>query len=344
MGMLRGIGLSIAAMLAVASTVAANPDTLKSHPGHYVALNRHDDPARVMDGLALPGVRGVQIRYTWKSLEPERGRYDFSRLAADLDRAGRLGLRLVAFIEDKSFFTDEHLLPAYLDAQALPFSRGGMVAKRWDPLVVERLGALFSALGARFDEHPYFEGIALQESAMGFSPEIEAAHGYTPEKYRDALIAILRSARRGLPHSQVFWYMNFLEGRQAYLADVAEVAVEERIAMGGPDVLPDRASLVRLTYPIYRRFAGRLTLFCSIQNDSYAHPRAGADGAGGYWTLEQLLIFARDELHVDYLFWNRKDWRKPPDSWNWDDAIPVIRAHPELQPKQARTPIASPAP
>lgn len=346
MGMLRGIGLAVvlAIAAALASAATASPDTLKSHPGHYVALNRHDDPARVMDGLVLPGVQGMQIRYTWKSLEPERGRYEFSRLAADLERASRLGLRLVAFIEDKSFFTDEHLLPAYLDTRALPFSRGGMVAKRWDPLVVERLGALFTALGLRFDEHPYFEGIALQESAMGFAPEIEAAHGYTPEKYRDALIAILRSARRALPHSQIFWYMNFLEGRQAYLSDVAEVAVAERIAMGGPDVLPERASLVRLTYPLYRRFAGRLTLFCSIQNDSYAHPRAAANDTNRYWTLEELLVFARDELHVSYLFWNRKDWRKPPDSWNWNDALPVIRAHPELQPEQVTTPIAPATP
>jgi len=310
-----------------AQTVA----TLKYHPGHYVSLNRPDDAARVMPGLVLPGVRGVQIRYTWKSLEPERGRYDFSRIADDLERAARLGLQLVAFIEDKSFFTEAHHLPAYLDAYALPFTRGGMVAKRWDPTIIERMGALLSALGEHFDAHPHFEGVALQESAMGFTPEIETLHGYTPEKYRDALIALLRSARRGLPRSQVFWYMNFLEGKQAYLADVAEVAVEERIAMGGPDVLPERASLVRLTYPLYARFAGRLTLFCSIQNDSYAHHRENSAGQNRYWTLEELLMFARDELHVSYLFWNRKDWRKPPDSWTWNDAIAVIRAHPELQ-------------
>jgi hypothetical protein len=309
---------------------SATVDALKYHPGHYVSLNSTDDAARVMPALALPGIRGVQIRYPWKQLEPERGRYDFSQIEEDLNEARRLGLQLVAFIEDKSFFTTEHHLPAYLDAYALPFRRGGMVAKRWDPLIVERMGALFAALGQRFDADPHFEGIALQESAMGFTPEIETRHGYTPEKYRDALIAILRSARRALPRSQIFWYMNFLEGRQAYLVDVAEVAAAERIAMGGPDVLPDRASLVRLVYPLYDRFAGRMTLFCSIQNDSYAHRRE--NGAGRYWTLEELFLFARDQLHVSYLFWNHKYWRKPPDSWNWDDATKVIRHYPGLQP------------
>ncbi len=313
--------------------IAGGAVELKHHQGHYVSLNPEDDAARIMPELVLPGVRGVQIRYPWKSLEPERGRYDFSRIEHDLEQARRLGLRLVAFIQDKSFFTEEHHLPAYLEAYALPFKRGGMVAKRWDPLIVERLEALFSALGQRFDTEPYFEGIALQESAMGFSREIETRHGYTPEKYRDALISILRGARRGLPNSQIFWYMNFLEGKQAYLAEVAEVAVAERIAMGGPDVLPERASLVRLTYPLYPRFAGRLTLFCSIQNDSYAHRRE--DDAGRYWTPEELLLFARDRLHVSYLFWNRKYWRKPPDSWNWDDAMRAIRAYPELPPGPA---------
>jgi hypothetical protein len=321
------------ALAPLSAAIAADRGALKHHPGHYVSLNHSDDAASVMPGLVLPGVRGVQIRYAWKQLEPERGRYDFSRIEADLELARRLGLQLVAFIEDKSFFTEEHHLPAYLDAYVLPFKRGGMVAKRWDPVIVERLGALFSALGGRFDTDPHFEGIALQESAMGFTSEIETLHGYTPEKYRDALIAILRSARRGLPGSQIFWYMNFLEGKQAYLADVAEIAAEERIAMGGPDVLPERASLARLTYPLYARFAGRMTLFCSIQNDSYAHRRESGAGSSRYWTLEELLLFAREQLHVSYLFWNRKYWRKPPDSWNWDDATKVIRAYPRLQPE-----------
>lgn len=322
---------ALAASLVLACARAADipPPDLKYHPGHYVSLNREDAP-EVMRTLIEPGIRGVQIRYTWRSLEPERGRYELSRIDADLRLASALGLQFVAFIEDKSFTTEEHLLPDYLADYALPFTRGGYVAKRWDPFVVERLGALLDAVGERFDAQPAFEGVALQESAMGFAPGIALAQGYSPEAYRDALIAILSRARRALPTSQIFWYMNFLEGRQQYLADIAEAIVPLRIAMGGPDVLPDNPALARLTYPLYARFADRLTLFCSIQYNSYAHPHADRRAGTKYWTLQELLDFARNELHVSYLFWNRKTWRKPPDSSDWNDAQRVIRAHPDL--------------
>lgn len=322
------VRIGVVAALLLLCTAARATAPLKFHPGHYVSLNHHDAPENVLPALAaIPGVRGVQIRYPWRRLEPSPEVYDLSSLATDLALARRHGLQLVAFIEDKTFFTDAHHLPDDLASLALPFQRGGRVAKRWDPVVVARLGALLEAIGARFDDDPAFEGIALQESAMGFSRAIERRHGYTPERYRDALKAILRAARAALPTSQVFWYMNFLEGRQAYLADVAETAVSERVAMGGPDVLPDRPSLVRLTYPLYARFSGRLTLFCSIQNDSYAHRRTSGEG---YWSLPELLRFARDDLGVSYLFWNRKDWRKPPDSWSWPDAVAAISAAPDL--------------
>lgn len=332
MRLTRALLAALAAGLALACAHAAEPpprDALKYHPGHYVSLNREDPPA-VMRTLPGPGIRGVQVRYTWKSLEPERDRYQFSRIDADLRLASELGLQFVAFIEDKSFTTEEHLLPDYLADYALPFTRGGYVAKRWDPFVIERLDALLTALGERFDAHPGFEGVALQESAMGFTPRIAREQGYTPEAYRDALIDILSRARRALPTSQIFWYMNFLEGRQQYLADVAEAMIPYRIAMGGPDVLPDNPALARLTYPLYPRFADRLTLFCSMQYNSYAHLHADRRARTKYWTLEELLDFARNELHVSYLFWNRKTWRKPADSWNWDDALNAIRAHPRL--------------
>ncbi|MDR2878179.1 MAG: hypothetical protein LBV36_09120 [Chromatiales bacterium] len=329
MRLLQLLLIGLTASLALAWAATAPTSALKFHPGHYVSLNLEDAPD-VMRTLAQPGIRGVQVRYTWRSLEPERDHYDFSRIDADLRLASSLGLHFVAFIEDKSFNSDEHLLPDYLADKALPFTRGGYVAKRWDPFVVERFGALFDALGARFDQHPDFEGIALQESAMGFSADVAREQNYTPEAYRDALIEILTRARQALPSSQIFWYMNFLEGGQKYLADIATAVIPLHIAMGGPDVLPNNPALARLTYPLYARFAGQLTLFNSMQYNSFAHRHANPLAHTKYWTLQELLDFARDELHVSYLFWNHKTWRKPLDSWNWDDALIVIRKNPEL--------------
>jgi len=304
----------------------------KRNPGHYIALNDWDGDTQLIQAVR-PGVTGIHKRYPWADLEPEFGVYDFSRIEADLALAGDHGMRFVIMIEDKSFTMDVKRTPSYLhDGYTLPYTHGGWVAKRWDPWVLERLALLTRALGERFDDHPWLEGVAFQETAMGFTPQIQAAHGYTPEKYRDAIIQMLIATRSHFPRSQVFWYMNYLEGRQAYLGDVAEAVADHDIAMGGPDILPDSWPLNFHTYPLYDRFKGRMTLFNSVQYDSYQHAHLDPDAATTYWTPEELFIFARDRLHLNYMFWTRKPQRDPPDSYNWLDALSVIAANPSLRP------------
>lgn len=305
-------------------------ETVKYHPGHYIALNDWDGPAQMIQAVR-PGVTGIHKRYPWKTLEPAPGVYDFSGVAADLALAADHGMQLVVMIEDKSFSLDTKMTPPYLwDDYTLPYVHGGQVAKRWSPYVVERMGLLTAALGAAFDVHPNLEGIAFQESAMGFTPQIANAHGYTPAAYRDALIAMLIAAKSHFPRSQVFWYMNYLEGGQAYIGDIAEAVLAHGVAMGGPDVLPDSWPLGFHSYPYYARFKGRMTLFGSMQYDSYAHLHADSSRSGKYWTMDELFEFARDELHVDYVFWTRKPRSDPADSYNWTHALPVIAANPEF--------------
>jgi len=298
---------------------------LKYNPGHYIALNDWDGPAQMIEAIR-PGVRGIHKRYPWRQLEPSFGVYDFSGIERDLQLARDHGVQLVIMIEDKSFSPSVKVTPEYLWANhTLPYTAGGWVAKRWAPWVVERMAALTEAMGKRFDRHPNFEGVAFQESAMGFTQAIQKQHNYTPEAYRDALIQQLTNTRKHFPTSQVFWYMNFLEGRQAYLAEVIEAVIPHRIAMGGPDVLPDNGALTRLTYPLYEQFKGRLTMFNSVQYDSYKHVHATAGYATKYWTPQQLFVFARDRLNVNYLFWTRKPRPAPADSYHWVDALGLIR-------------------
>lgn len=291
-------------------------------PGHYVSLTRNDNLATVAR-TEMPGVVGIQKRYTWRELEPERGQYQFGDLRADLDALLAADLSLVVFIQDKTF-GGGNPMPGYLEAMALPNRPNGFTAMRWHPEVVDRMTALLRALGAAFDCHPAFEGIALQESALGLDESPRRKNGYRAERYRDALIEILQAAADALPRSQVFWYMNYLPGGNRYLVEIAQKAADAGIAMGGPDILPDSGPLSRLVYPMYGRFQGRMTLFGSMQNDSFAHPRL--DGrAEGYWSLDDLYHFARNDLHVDYIFWNRKTWRDPADSYAFEDALEVIR-------------------
>ncbi|MEX0707140.1 MAG: putative Ig domain-containing protein [Woeseia sp.] len=297
---------------------------IEKHPGHYISMNRYDDQAAMIDAIR-PGVTGLQKRYTWAELEPSFDRYDFSALRSDLDLLAGQGMRLVVFVEDKSF-DGSYPTPVYLQADhTLANHNGGYTALRWHPYVLQRFHRLIAALGAAFDTHPAFEGVALQESSLSLGDYLLDTYGYTPELYRDALIDTITVARKSLPTSQVFWYMNYLPRRQDYIAEIANRAAELGVSMGGPDVLPDSDPLQRLVYPYYPEFAGRMVLFNSMQFDSYRHLQADPDSATKYWSMLELFKFARDQLYVDYLFWNRVVSAKPADSHDWRDALDVIK-------------------
>ncbi|MDR2877080.1 MAG: hypothetical protein LBV36_03445 [Chromatiales bacterium] len=313
-----------------ATTPAASTSTntkRKYNPGHYIALNDWDGATQMIEAVK-PGVRGFNKRYRWIDLEPTQGNYNFAQIQADLTVARDHGMQLVVMIEDKSFSPGLKITPRYLWPYTLPYTAGGEVSKRWDPLVVARMAALTSAMGARFDSHPSFEGVAFQETAMGFTPAIQQQSGYTPEKYRDAIITMLSNARKSFPTSQVFWYMNYLEGKQAYLGQIASAVVPLGIVMGGPDVLPDSWQLNYHSYPFFKQFKGKMKMFNSIQYDSYKHQHATKGYATKYWTTAELFRFARDNLNVNYLFWTRKPVPDPRDSYDWTYALPVIRNNP----------------
>jgi hypothetical protein len=229
-------------------------------------------------------------------------------------------------VEDKSF-DGTSPAPDYLAAKTLPNIPGGYSVVRWDPWVRVRYQALMKALGTAFDKHPGLEAIALQESAPGFTDAQYTQTNYTPELYRDSLIELLTTMKRSLPTSQVFWYMNFLPKGQSYIASVANAVAPLGVSMGGPDILPESASLVSKVYPFYDQFQGKMTLFCSAQFDSYEHVKSST---GKYYTPQEIFAFARDDLHVSYVLWNHKTWDSPAGSYNWLDALPVIAKNPSF--------------
>jgi hypothetical protein len=301
----------------------------KFHPGHYVSVGK---ARKDFAGVKTEGVTGIQLRYRWANLEPEEGRYDFAPIERDLQAAKRAGLQLVVMIEDKTF-DYEMPTPAYLhDKRTVATRNRGYMAVRWDPEVNDRFKQLIASLGARFDCEPHFEGVAFQETALSLDDQVLSQYGYTPEKYRDSLIGLLRSAAKSLPSSRVFWYMNFLPRRQEYIGDIAQAIVGTGVVMGGPDVLPENQALARRVYPFYDKFSGRLKLFGSMQHDSYRQRRSsGGAGDSPYWSMDEMFKFARDRLHVDYLFWEYRTKRQPPDSRDWDDAREVIARNPTLR-------------
>jgi hypothetical protein len=301
--------------------------TRKFHPGHYTALLRGQGGLKYMNDAVRPGVVGIMKRYTWRRLEPTPGTYDFSGIQSDLAWASSYGMQLIVMIEDKTF-QDERPTPAYLDGYTFRNRIGGYTVLRWNPYVVARWKALVKAMGARFDAHPNFEGIATQETAMGFDGSQLAAHGYSPELYRDAYIQMFESALASLPTSRIFWYQNFFTGNQSYIAAIARAVGPKGVVMGGPDVLPDDQPLLTKSYPYYSQYLGRMHLFAQVEGICYRAPHETAGYSTRYWTMDELFGFARDQLHVNYMIWVRVPKSTPADSYNWYDALPTIVANP----------------
>jgi hypothetical protein len=301
--------------------------TRKNHRGHYIAMLKSMDSASVMIDSIKPGVVGFMKRYTWRQLEPSLGVYDFSEIQSDLATAAGQGMHLIVMIEDKSFKM-ERPTPAYLDSYTLLNKPGGYTVVRWSPYVVTRWKALVSALGNRFDSNQAFEGIATQETALGFTNTTLDANGYTPEKYRDAYIDMLTHASNVLPTSRIFWFMNFFPRKQDYIASVANAVVGRGVVMGGPDVAPDEWAIQNRVYPLYHQFEGRMPLFGQVEDMCYRHVHADTSYPTKYWTMTELFRYARDNLVVNYMIWVRLP--KPPETGAYDyfDALPVIANNP----------------
>ena len=237
----RAFTLAALAILAVTLcpvTADAYQTTRKFHPGHYsVILRAHNGQQKYMDDAVRPGMRGIVKKYRWRELEPTKGNYNFSMIQSDLYWAQAYGMQLIIMIEDKTFKL-ERPNPAYLDTLSPRNRTNGFTMVRWNPTVVARYKALVAAMGKRFDSHRNFEGIAQQESSLGLDSSTLQRYGYTPEKYRDALISSLGYALNVMPRSRVFWYQNYFVGNQYYIGAVAGALGPKGLVMAGPDLLP----------------------------------------------------------------------------------------------------------
>ena len=72
--------------------------------------------------IERPDIAGVQIVYTWKSLEPAQDRYDFSQIEADLAFLQKRGKQLFVQLQDRFFVIEARNVPLVIqyNKQDLP--------------------------------------------------------------------------------------------------------------------------------------------------------------------------------------------------------------------------------
>ena len=341
---------------------AATPAEVKWHPGHYVYVGGGELTPAV---LALPHFRGVQKIYSWREFEPEKGRYDFSELRADLALAKQHGRQLVMQLTHKSFAKGERSVPDYIQG---PEYGGGVYVTvhdafnpvLWNENVAARFDALIQALGREFDRAPNLEAVNLPETApnayLDRSPQA-GIQTYTDRIYFEALKRFMATLRHAFPHTVVIQYTNF---PQSLLDELTDYEKEIGVGMGGPDVYPGVSPSLkdpkRGAYRLYAKLAGTVPLGAAVQATNYReadkkrwHLRRGdktLDGKPIVITPQDEMLFpvsahlklARDTLKLNYLFWatNPSDGFEAVKAFLAGPAVagdPAGGLHAELPPK-----------
>lgn len=264
--------------------------------GHHVSLLPRDSNTETMTRiLPLAPVRGLMPRIKWRDVDT-----DFSAISAWLDFGARNGVVITPMIEDKTF-DGTIAAPADLERFCAPNAAGGYTAARWHSAVRERFSALVNSLYSTFGNHLAFEGLALQETAPGLDARDLSATGYSVEAYSEYYLDIFQSARYwslgtvARPAKRVFFHQNYAPGTPSPIDLTIEKAIAEGLtnfALGGPDVWPDDAGLVRQAYPRYARWAG-------FGVPTFAGMSLPSQDRG----IVDTLVFARNNLLASRIFW-----------------------------------------
>jgi len=336
--------LLIIIALPLFSTACGNGITEKKfNPGHYVSTGGNVELNNPL-WMNEPAVAGINRSYEWQELEPEKGKYDFSIIKQDLELLRKNNKQMVLFFKEKSFRENEHPLPEYLRHLEVRASEG-WTPKRWNDEFIDRFNAICIALGKEFDNHPNFEGIALQESALSISRQVlQEFPEYSDQIYTDALKKIIVNTAQAFPKSRVFWYVNFIgEGKERLQRahEVLDVIKPYQVILSGPDILPYRTlnhpgGIYDLNKTLYNEFV----FANSMQYDSYRHHKNDVRNAEknthivapeDIIPIEELFIFGRDVLHLKYIFWASGGGNKRLGHNTFEeDAMNVIRKYPKF--------------
>lgn len=311
-----GITFVIGMSLIPLGTVNA-AGAMKWHPGHYYILTPKQKSIdsymnMVYDELqSTPALRGVQARFSWPELEPSKGVYNFALIDKLLAQLSSRKKRLFVHVGLKSFDLDGNVVPNYMK---VPEYEGGQFVwaksgsktpkgrnvKLWNPKVRDRLAALFTAMGKRYNSHPFFEGITMNETALGNAlPSMTDAQ---ENGWFDNLAILHQKIRVAFPNTVTFHYLNYPRDQ---LSELIGKFKQSDTGIGCPDVFLEDPGVNHPTgiYSYYRKNNGMLPLMVQIEHANYLNTRH--DNTGFVPTMAQLNNFAKNELDVNYIFWTR---------------------------------------
>jgi len=306
-------GLVCVLMLFPVSPASAWP---AGKPRDFIYLGQGDlDQNRPI--LDRPDIAGAQVMYVWLSLEPQRGRYDFSMIEHDLALTRARGKAMYIEVLDRFFQPDARYVPRYLlddpkfggglsrQFENKPAAMSGWVAQQWNPNVRHRFQSLLKALARKFDGR--IAGIILTESAVSVDKD-SPPDGFTCEKYFDAEVENALAARRAFKRSFVVQYVNFWPCDWAntggYMSRFFEFAATNHIGVGGPDIVPWQKGQMLNSYAFIRVYKDKVPVVAmAVQEPTleYLNPETGKP-----FTRDEFERFAAVYLGVNDIFWSKE--------------------------------------
>gem|GEM_PF-2420001 len=287
---------------------SVNPQNF--HPGHYMMVGIHDSIPEFGKIINNPNVVGIKKVYTWVDIEPAEGIYDFTEIESDLAYLESIGKRLWIFVLDTTWNSSYNpKTPVYMwsnpkygcDSRHYgnyerSAQQGGWLPCIWNKNVQSRRAALYQALGKKFNNEPYFEGINLGETSTGVA---NAAWGYSTESVRTAFMANALALKKAFPDKSVIQYINWAPFDLAPFA--AELA-QNGIGIGGPDIylLPEKQSIRDTTYPLQLQYHNDVPITIDAQGAEFM--RINSD-LGRPNNAAELLQGAIDLINPWYMFW-----------------------------------------
>ncbi len=289
----------------------------KASPEIYLFLGR--GPASSYKLLLQnPNIKGAQIIYYWKTLEPKENVYNFDLINADLKFLQSIHKELFIQIQDRSFDPKIIPVPDYLlnkkynngvaeqidfPGEGQPLS-AGWVAKQWEPNVQDRFQKLLKALGQQFDGK--IKGINLPETAIDLTKKEQSA--FNCNQYFDSIISNLQTLRLAFKNSDVVQYVNFIpcewNDDHHYMSRLFNFAKANNIGLGGPDAIPYRRGQMKNSYPFFNKNRGNLLIAFAVQEPDYTYTNPKT---GKHFTVKELYNFATIYLGANILFWNTQE-------------------------------------
>ena len=217
----------------------------KWNPGHYLKTQGNAAPSvsgqqsyfnditrQLGQTTSSNQIKGAVVLYSWGSLEPRRGQYNWAPVYSHLNYLASRGKRLIVHVETKCFRSScPTLAPQNLQGEVVA-NNSGFIVPVWRSHVMDQLIAFSNAFAAEFDNHPHIEMVGtMGENCTSFGKN--TPKDYSHRAYASQVMRLQDSQSVAFKRTHVFNMINCDPGGE--FAAVLENGYRRKLVRSSPD-------------------------------------------------------------------------------------------------------------